>query len=48
QNAEVYSALSSENRALAKRLNHYCSQHRGRKLSHVGVLESGSPPGVKD
>ena len=31
QNAEVYSALSSENRALAKRLDHYCSQHRKLK-----------------
>ena len=31
QNAEVYSVLSSENRALAKRLDHYCSQHRKLK-----------------
>ena len=31
QNAKVYSALSSENRALAKRLDHYCSQHRKLK-----------------
>ena len=38
QNAEVYSALSSENRALAKRLDHYCSQHRKLK-KRVKLLE---------
>src|ERR1051325_10782537 len=38
QNAEVYSALSSENRALAKRLDHYCSQHRELK-KRVKLLE---------
>ena len=31
QNAEVYSVLSSENRVLAKRLDHYCSRHRKLK-----------------
>ena len=31
QNAEIYSVLYSENRALAKRLDHYCSQHRKLK-----------------
>ena len=38
QNAEVYSILSSENRALAKRLDHYCSQHRKLK-KRVKLLE---------
>ena len=28
QNAEVYSTLSGEIKALTKRLDHYCSQHR--------------------
>src|SRR5204863_6365612 len=31
QNAEVYSALFSENRALEKRLDDYYSQHKGLK-----------------
>ena len=31
QNAEVYSALSGENRALEKRLNDYYSQHKKLK-----------------
>ena len=31
QNAEVYSALSSENRALEKRLDDYYSQHKELK-----------------
>src|SRR5216110_3091586 len=31
QNAEVYTALSGENRALAKRLNDYHSQHKKLK-----------------
>ena len=38
QNAEVYSVLSSENRALAKRLDHYCSQYRKLK-KRVKLLE---------
>jgi len=38
QNAEVYSVLSSENKALAKRLDHYCSQHRKLK-KRVKLLE---------
>ena len=38
QNAEVYSALSSENRALAKGLDHYCSRHRKLK-KRVKLLE---------
>src|ERR1044071_4026365 len=31
QNAEVYSTLSGKIKALAKRLDHYCSQHRKLK-----------------
>ncbi|PKY53730.1 hypothetical protein RhiirA4_472095 [Rhizophagus irregularis] len=31
QNAEVYSTLSEEIKALTKRLNHYCSQHKKLK-----------------
>jgi len=31
QNAEVYSTLSGEIKALTKRLDHYCSQHRKLK-----------------
>src|SRR3989337_4412058 len=38
QNAEVYSVLSSENRALAKGLDHYCSRHRKLK-KRVKLLE---------
>src|ERR1043165_3679898 len=38
QNAEVYSVLSSENRALAKRMDHYCSRHRKLK-KRVKLLE---------
>jgi uncharacterized protein YciW len=38
QNAEVYSVLSSENRVLAKRLDHYCSRHRKLK-KRVKLLE---------
>jgi hypothetical protein len=38
QNAEVYNVLSSENRALAKRMDHYCSRHRKLK-KRVKLLE---------
>src|SRR6201999_930702 len=38
QNAEVYSVLSSENRALAKRMDHYCSRHRKLK-KRIKLLE---------
>jgi hypothetical protein len=38
QNAEVYSVLSSENRALAKRLDHYFFQHKKLK-KRVKLLE---------
>ena len=38
QNAEVYSVLSSENRALAKGLDHYYSRHRKLK-KRVKLLE---------
>src|SRR6266496_1724751 len=38
QNAEVYSALSSENRALEKRLDNYYSQHKELK-KEVNHLE---------
>ncbi|RGB21734.1 hypothetical protein C1646_785075 [Rhizophagus diaphanus] len=38
QNAEVYSVLSSENRALAKGLDHYCSRHKKFK-KRVKLLE---------
>ena len=31
QNAEVYSTLSGEIKALINRLDHYCSQHRKLK-----------------
>jgi len=38
QNAEVCSTLSGEIKALAKRLDHYCSQHRKLK-KRVKLLE---------
>ena len=38
QNAKEYSVLFSENRVLAKRLDHYCSRHRKLK-KRVKLLE---------
>src|SRR2546429_9817847 len=50
QNAEVYSALSSENRALKKRLDDYYSQHKELKkeVNHLGkYIESPVHPSLR-